>query len=151
MTLSDFINSDAFKKADDNVTIWSWDRLNGYYQFNCLFTWKTRDGGKQVYLTRCGSVEDVTHKKPLTKRKFLDDKRLEDVLGSSEMMVSVSRRLNIIYVTKDCSVVLEDRGIVIKRSEAWNIEQSEENYIKWNRFTIEQITVHDEYQKGEYA
>lgn len=137
MTVYDFINSDAFKMAGDNVTIWSWDRLNGYYQFNSYLA----DIGRYVRLTRAKDGN-------MTKESLL--KYIDKYLSLS-LEMNVWKRLMFTYTTNGCSVVLEDRGIVIKREESYPIEKAEENFFKVNNTTKEMRQIPEGFNNGEYA
>lgn len=137
MTVYDLINSDAFKKADDNVTIWSWDRLNGYYQFNSYYA----HIGRFVRLTRA-------KERSMTKRSFLE--HIDEYLSLS-LEINVWKRLMFTYVTDGCSVALEDRGIVIRRDESLDMEQAEKNFFKVNKITKEMMKIPEGFNDGEYA
>lgn len=137
MLVEEFINSEAFKKAADDATIWSRDRLNGYYQFNSYHAYM----GRFVRLTR-------TKDGNMTKESFL--KHISKHLSLS-LEMNVWKRLMFTYDTNGCSVVLEDRGIVIRRDGSYPIEKAERNFFKVNRITKEMRQIPKDFNNGEYA
>lgn len=137
MLVGEFVNSEAFKKASDDATIWSWDRLNGYYQFNTYIA----DIDRFFRFSRiCGGR--------MMKISFLKYAYMYSTL-SVEM--SIWKRLLITYTSARCSVVLEDRGIVIRRDVSYPLEKAEENFFKMNRITKDMAYVPKDFNNGEYA
>lgn len=137
MLVEEFINSEAFKKASGDATIWSRDRLNGYYQFNSYYAYI----GRFVRLTR-------TKDGNMTKESFL--KHISKYLSLS-LEINVWRRLMFTYDTNGCSVALEDRGIVIRRDGSYPIERAERNFFKVNGTTKEMRLIPEGFNNGEYA
>lgn len=137
MLVSEFINSEAFKKADDDSTIWSWDRLNGYYQFNTYMA----HVGRFLRLSRINGEN-------MTKESFLKN---AFKYSTTRVEMNIWKRLLITYASARCSVVLEDRGIVIRRDESYPLEKAEESFFRMNRITKDMVCIPKDFNNGEYA
>lgn len=84
----------------------------------------------------------------MTKESFLKN---AFKYSTTRVEMNIWKRLLITYASARCSVVLEDRGIVIRRDESYPLEKAEESFFRMNRITKDMVCIPKDFNNGEYA